>query len=143
MSFASGPWGSWNIAVTADGKLTVEAYLNSGAEDVNKTLFDELHVDARAWEQRVGQPMSWDRRDQSRVSRIAAKHSFADLADPAERAELKGWAVGASLGLYDALNDALRLRVRELREVMDVRGQGDSAQVPATTGLIGEEPFSG
>src|SRR3954469_16147397 len=42
---------------------------------VNKALFDELHVQASAWEVRVGCPLSWERLDDKRASRVAAYHS--------------------------------------------------------------------
>lgn len=50
LAYAAGPWGNWAFVVANDGRLRVEAYLDSGNGDVNKGLFDELQADAVAWE---------------------------------------------------------------------------------------------
>src|SRR3954447_926067 len=113
LSFASGPWGNWALVVAND--LRVEGYIDSGDAGVNKELFDEFHTEATAWETKVGHPLTWERLDDKRASRIAAYHPVGDLADDAERAELKAWAVSTAVTLYDVMNDRLRSRGRELR----------------------------
>ncbi len=117
LSFASGPWGYWALSIATGGRLRIEAYIDSGDVRVNKTLFDELHADAGIWERRVVQPLAWERLDDKRASRIATYRSVTDLSEPGDREQLKTWATGALLAMYDALNDRLRTRGRELREV--------------------------
>ncbi|UOY01652.1 DUF4268 domain-containing protein [Blastococcus sp. PRF04-17] len=110
-----------------DGRLRVEAYLDSGNGEVNKALFDELQADAAAWEAKVGHPLSWERLDDKRASRIAAYRPAGDLADDGARAALKAWAVPTVLAMYDAMNDLLRSRARELREAAKMQEQAAGA----------------
>src|SRR3954452_24314048 len=39
IGFAAGPWGNWDISIAFDGRLRVEAYIDSTNGYVNKTLF--------------------------------------------------------------------------------------------------------
>jgi hypothetical protein len=126
LSFAAGPWGNWNLALA--NELRVEAYLDSGDAGVNKTLFDELHADAGAWQAKVGHPLSWERLDEKRASRFAAHHPVGDLADPTERARLRAWAVGTILAMYDGMNQLLRTRARELRETVKLQEQASATE---------------
>ncbi|TFV64618.1 UNVERIFIED_ORG: DUF4268 domain-containing protein [Bacillus sp. AZ43] len=134
LAFAAGPWGNWALVVANDGRLRIEAYLDSGNGDVNKALFDELHADAAAWETKVGYPLSWERLDDKRASRIAAYRPAGDLADDDARAALKAWAVPTVLAMYDAMNELLRSRARELREAAKMQeqaaGTGPTAAPP-------------
>lgn len=116
LSFASGPWGNWSLVVVGDGRLRVEAYLDSGIGTVNKALFDELQSNATAWESKVGQTLAWERMDDKRASRVAVYHDVVDLADAEKRALLKAWASSTAISMYDAMNEYLRSRARELRE---------------------------
>ncbi len=116
LSYASGPWGSWDISTTQEGKSRVDAYIDSGDEALNKALFDELFAEAVQWQAKAGVPLKWNRLDDKRACRIETLHDPADLRDPAAREELKTWAVNAILGMYDALNDTLRKRARQIRD---------------------------
>ncbi|MDK3256748.1 DUF4268 domain-containing protein [Blastococcus capsensis] len=123
ISFAAGPWGYWSLSVALDGRLRIEAYIDTGDASVNKALFDELRGNAQIWEEKVGQALSWERLDDKRASRIAAYRAVTDLSDPAERATLKAWTLGTILGLYDAMNDCLRTRARQLRDAINAQEQ--------------------
>lgn len=141
IAFAAGPWGNWDISVALDGRLRLEAYIDSGDAYVNKALFDGLNADASAWEAKVGQPLSWERLDDKRACRIAAYHDINDLSDPAERELLKAWAVRTILGLFDAMNTPLRSRARELREAMKVQLQlGEAQGGPTSFDPAAEQP---
>jgi hypothetical protein len=133
MSFASGPWGNWALVTGADSRLRVEAYLDSGDATVNKALFDELQAEATAWEQKVGRPLTWERLDDKRASRLAAYHPPLDLADDAQRAPLRAWAVGTVIAMFDALNDVLRTRARQLRDAAKMQEQAATALIPPVT----------
>lgn len=116
LSFASGPWGNWDIGAAQEGRLRVEAYIDSGDESVNKALFDELYAEAETWEGKAGVPLKWERLDDKRASRIETLHEPVDLASVTQRQELKTWAVTAILGMYDAMNVHLRTRARQIRD---------------------------
>ena len=116
ISFASGPWGYWALSIATAGRLRIEAYIDTNDANLNKTLFDELHAEAGTWEATVAYPLTWERLDGKRASRIAVYRTVTDLSDPAEREQLRAWTAGAVLALYDAMNDRLRSRARELRK---------------------------
>ncbi|WP_069386306.1 DUF4268 domain-containing protein [Cellulosimicrobium cellulans] len=116
LSFSSGPWGNWALVVSADGRLRVEAYIDSGDAGVNKALFDELQSDATSWEAQTGRRLEWERLDDKRASRVAAYHPVVDIGDEAQRSQLRSWAARTVIALYDAMNERLRARARELRE---------------------------
>jgi hypothetical protein len=114
LSYAAGPWGNWSLVLA--NELRVEAYVDSGDAEVNRTLFDEFQDEATDWEALVGRSLTWERLEGKRASRIAAHRPVVDLTDDAERAELKTWAVTTAVAMYDAMNDRLRSRGRQLRD---------------------------
>lgn len=117
-SFASGPWGYWALSIATAGRLRIEAYIDTNDANLNKTIFDELNADAGNWEAEIAYPLTWERLDGKRASRIAVYRAVTDLSDPTEREQLRTWAAGAVLALYDAMNDRLRARARELRQAI-------------------------
>jgi Domain of unknown function (DUF4268) len=137
LAFASGPFGNWTISVTNDSRLRVEAYLDTGDAAMNKILFDELHAEADAIQQKLGEPVSWERLDERRASRVAVYQPVHDLTDPAERSELRAWATGNLNALYDVMNERLRLRARRLRDAAQAVGADEpnasSLAPPAST----------
>jgi len=115
LSFASGPFGSWSMSVTAQGQLRVEAYLDSGDKERNKQPFDETLGEAAKCEQAVGTRLSWERLDERRAARIAAYHTV-DLGDDASRNEAKAWAVTTLENLFTSMNRELRSRAKAIRQ---------------------------
>lgn len=85
IAFASGPFGYWSLTALPDGRLRVEAFLDSGDGALNKALFDELAAAAPSWEQRAGVPLTWERLDNKRASRIATYSDPVELTDPKAR----------------------------------------------------------
>lgn len=115
LAFASGPFGYWAISVASDGRLRVEAYLDTGDQTVNKRLFDEFANEASHWEQAVGLKLSWERLDEKRASRIGAYHEI-DLDDQTVRVEAHLWAVATLGALFAAMNEPLRNRAVAIRK---------------------------
>lgn len=115
ISFASGPFGYWAVSVASDGRLRLEAYLDTGDKALNKRLFDEFASSANEWESAVGIELVWERLDDKRASRIAAYHPLI-LDDEVAREAARGWAVSALLKMFKALNDQLRSRAKALRD---------------------------
>lgn len=131
VSFASGPWGTWGLTAANDRRLRVEAYLDTGDQETTKILFDELEQDAADWQAKVGHPLTWERLDGRRASRVAAYQPVEDLADGAERARLRSWAVAVVLALVDAMDQHLRERARALKEA------GKHQEQAATSETVG------
>jgi len=145
MAFASGPWGNWDVSAASEGRLRVEAYLDSGIGEINKQLFDELHSDAAVWAGKTGLPLEWERLDDKRACRIATYAKGGDLTSDEVRQQLHAWAVPAILAMYDTFNDTLRKRARQLRDVVKTQsaaeesdGLGDDA-----TGTLPAESAGG
>lgn len=117
INFASGPFGSWGLAQINDGRLRVEAYLDSGDGVRNRALFEKFASEQEAWNHAVGFPMTYESMDGRRACRIATHHSPTDLLNmPAtDRDELKAWATKAFLAMYDALDGPLRSTAKAVR----------------------------
>ncbi|NMM23851.1 MAG: DUF4268 domain-containing protein [Phycicoccus sp.] len=90
-TFGSGPFGSWSISQIKDGRIRVEAYLDCGDRDRNKSLFDEMEGDRANWEEKVGFDLSFERLNDKRACRIASHHPAVDLIsdmDSVQRAQV-------------------------------------------------------
>lgn len=115
IAFSSGPFGYWAISVDSIGRVRLEAYIDMGNAELNKRLFDEFAADGRQWEQRVGVPLSWERLDGKRASRIGA-YREVDLEDPNSRATIRAEAARVLVAMHRALNEALRTRGKAIRD---------------------------
>lgn len=142
ISFASGPFGNWDISATGDGRMRVEAYLDTGVGAVNKQLFDEMHAQAETWEAKAGVPLAWERLDDKRASRIGSYYEGFDYEDEAARSAARQWIVKAALGMFDAMNDTLRLRARQLRDAAKLQN-GNAPTLTADPGGISRVAESG
>lgn len=134
LAFASGPFGCWGISVTWHGQLKIDAYLDSGEKARNKQLFDEMTSDAAKWEQLAGTPLTWERLDDKRASRIAA-YRPVDLADQVARKDALDWAVQTLSAMYGAMNAELRTRATAIRNEA-------AAQVEALESAHGERTWA-
>lgn len=114
IAFMSGPFGYWALSAAALGRLRVEAYIDTGHKKFNKELFDEFASNAEKWNRAVGFPLSWDRLDDKRASRIATYREL-DLNDAASRSEARQWSSAALVAMFNALNEPLRARARQIR----------------------------
>jgi hypothetical protein len=70
LPFASGPFGYWCLSVIADGRLRVEAYVDTGLKELNKALFDTMFAERNKWEQAVGMELTWEPLPDKRACRI-------------------------------------------------------------------------
>lgn len=121
ISFSSGPFGYWCLSVIADGRLRVEAYIDTNNRELNKELFDDYVADSTAWESKVGRTLSWERLDDRRASRIAT-YLPVDLEDVTDRDATISWAVEAVVTMYDALDTPLRATAKTKRAQWAVKG---------------------
>ncbi len=128
VAFSSGPWGNWALVVSGDGRLRVEAYIDSGDAGVNKALFDEFQSGAPSLEAQIGRQLDWERLDGKRASRIAAYHPAVDFDDEEQRVRLREWAASTTVAMFDTMNDRLPSRARALREAARIQSDlSDSA----------------
>ena len=114
VAFASGPFGWWSLAVVGDGRLRVEAYLDTGDKNINKSLFDEFYAQVSDWETAVGFTLQWERLDDRRSCRVAA-YSDLNLDDNDSRSNAQTWAARTLNAMYRHLNEVLRERSKQLK----------------------------
>ncbi|OUS97342.1 DUF4268 domain-containing protein [Rhodococcus sp. NCIMB 12038] len=115
ISFAKGPFGYWCLSVISDGRLRVEAYIDTYEKERNKALFDEFAADAEGWKVKTGLELSFERLDDRIASRIAV-YKPVDLDDPADREAARRWGVDALIAMYDAMNVHLRASAKAHHE---------------------------
>ena len=75
---------SIGASYTGDGFFRVEVYIDSGYQEQNKKLFNQLRELEGSIEEGMGEPLSWDELPTRRASRIyIARQGTID--DPSER----------------------------------------------------------
>jgi hypothetical protein len=82
--------------------LRIELYLDCGSKELNKQRFDELYARKGDIEAIVGEPLSWERRDDDRACRIAL-YTKAQIESDVQNPKLLDWAVQKAHALYKAL----------------------------------------
>jgi hypothetical protein len=99
-SFSSGVGGvRYSVYFAGGGVVQAEVYIDRGDAVWNKWLFDALYAQRDAIEAEFGEPLEWERLDNRRASRIAAKRP-GRIDDPAETLEeIKNWAIDRLLRL--------------------------------------------
>ena len=117
INFASGPFGTWGLAQINDGRVRVEAYLDSGDGIRNKAVFEKIAAEQETWNEKVGIDLNYESMDGRRACRIATHHAPTDLLSlsPTDREELQAWATKAFLAMYDALDGPLRSMAKAVR----------------------------
>jgi CBS domain-containing protein len=87
---------------TRNRELRIELYLDCGSKELNKQRFDELYARKGDIEAIVGEPLSWERRDDDRACRIAL-YTKAQIESDVQNPKLLDWAVQKAHALYKAL----------------------------------------
>lgn len=85
------------------------------------------------WTAETGLPLSWQRRDDKRHSRIAVQHRPFSFDDVEARAQAVAWTADATGRMYDALDSTLRERAQVLRENRPSAGEQHHDAVEAAT----------
>jgi hypothetical protein len=91
----------------------VELYIDSTDADENKRVFDALHADRESIEQGFGAPLSWQRLDGRKASRISCLLPEGGLQDQNRWPEIQERMVDAML----RLESVFRPRIQALRRV--------------------------
>jgi hypothetical protein len=106
--FARLPDSGWALGILVcsfarGDRLRVEFYIDSKDKEVNKSAFDKLVSTRTAIEEKFGGPLSWERLDDKRASRIAVYKPGAITWPSAELNALVPWAADALVRLHGAL----------------------------------------
>lgn len=87
---------------TRDKRFRVELYIDTYKQENPKQLYDQLAQNKEFIESQLG-PLSWERIDHKRASRIALYHNGQITDNPKELRALKEWAVETMIKFYKAL----------------------------------------
>ena len=83
-------------------RFRVELYIDTGKQDTTKQILDALHERKEKIESEIG-PLSWERLDNKRASRIAIYHP-GHINDPEKKmVSLRKWAVDTMGNFYNSL----------------------------------------
>lgn len=94
VSFASGVTGLIYGANFPQGdRVRVELYIDRGDADLNKRIFDALFADKARIEAEFGAPLSWERLDERRASRVAVYRAGNIEATPQQLDEIRQWMI--------------------------------------------------
>ena len=98
------------VAFTATASLRIALVVTTGERARNKSAFDQLHAQREDIERELGEPVAWERLDDSVTSRLAM-HRGGYIDSPEEQLdELKRWAVD----LLPVFRNALEPRIKAL-----------------------------
>lgn len=115
--------GYTTFSFTRARQPRADLYIDTGDGARNKRIFDVLYERRSEIETVFGGPLSWERLDEKRSSRIAMYYNRAATihSDATELEQLRQWAVQVLTRLYHALE-------KPAREVMDVLAQASASE---------------
>jgi len=93
---------NFGYSFTRDKRFRVELYIDTFKQENPKQLYDHLAQKKEIIESQLG-PLSWERIDHKRASRIAIYHNGQITDNPKELHALKDWAVETMIKFYKAL----------------------------------------
>jgi hypothetical protein len=89
------------VTFTRNRQLRIELYLDCGNREQNERKFDEIYERKQEFEEIVGEPLSWEFRENSRACRIAV-YTPARIELDAENGVLLDWAAKRAVKFYRA-----------------------------------------
>lgn len=93
-SFSSGISGvTYGASFAQGGRVRVDVYLNQPETEQNKALFDRLLSRKTEFESEFGEPLSWERLDEGKASRVAVYRAGSIGEDERELIAIRAWLV--------------------------------------------------
>jgi hypothetical protein len=105
---------SFNYSFGRGGIFRVELYIDSGAEAINKQIFDALLVQRAEIEAEVGHELTWQRLDNRRASRIARIFRGSITDGEQALAELRQKAIPAMVNYVQIMNPRVEAAGKEI-----------------------------
>jgi hypothetical protein len=103
-SFASGIKGVvYSASFAQGGRIRAEAYIDRGDADRNKALFDDLAEQREAIEREFKGPLTWERLDDRRASRVAVYRDGTIDSSDEELSEIRAWTIDTLLRLKQVI----------------------------------------
>lgn len=100
--FPETTWLTFSFA--RKSRFRIESYIDTGDQSQNKRIFDTLHKYKADVEAKLDEPLSWERLDSRRASRVALYQEKASIVNtPEELAKLQDWAVKMMVRFYQAI----------------------------------------
>jgi CBS domain-containing protein len=85
-------------------RFRIESYIDTGDQSQNKQVFDTLYNYKTDIESKLGEPLSWERLDSRRASRIALYQEKASIMNtPEDLAKLQDWSAEMMVRFYWAI----------------------------------------
>lgn len=88
------------FAFTRGAQFRVELYIDGGDQRENKLIFDTLSVQRSEIEAEIGEPLTWERLDDKRGSRIALCRSATIQSTADELTHVREWAIRKFMVFY-------------------------------------------
>jgi hypothetical protein len=114
ISMSSGPFGFYAVSFTIGNRLRAEVYLDTGDQATTKQLFDSCFRDREALEHAFGEPITWERLDDKRASRIAVYRAAPDSSIAGDNQAAQDWAAKRAVRFMEVFDDRLRREWSEL-----------------------------
>ena len=120
-SFSSGIAGIvFSNSFALGGKVRAEVYIDFQNQEKNKAFFDALHEIKDQIDGEYGEPLSWERMDDKRASRIAAYCDGTIDVPPVQLQEIKKWSIDNLLRfkkiLLPKIKQVLESKAKEITE---------------------------
>lgn len=108
-SFAAGVKGfSYGANFPSGDQARVELYIDRLDADLNKRAFDDLYAQRDAIESAFGEPLSWERLDSKRASRVAVYRPGSIEDDAATIEDIRHWMVEKLLCMKSVFGPRLK-----------------------------------
>jgi hypothetical protein len=108
-SFSSGIQGvQYGTSFAQGGRVRAEVYIDREDQQTNKQVFDSLYLRRKELETRFGEPLSWERLDDRRASRVAVYRPGSIDVDDATLSDIQAWAVSHLLKFREVFGPPLR-----------------------------------
>jgi hypothetical protein len=113
-TFRSGvPGVDFGTSFAQGGRVRAEIYIDFGDAETNKAFFDRLYSQRELFESAFAEPLSWERLDERRASRVAIYCPGSIEANAEELNRIRAWAIDRLLKIRNVLGP----KIRELVEV--------------------------
>jgi uncharacterized protein DUF4268 len=111
-AFSSGIAGiTYNASFAHGGRVRTEIYIDMEDAEANKKVFDGLYKQRESLEQEFGEPLSWERLDQRRASRVAVYRPGSIESGPEDLSRIREWAIDRLLKFRSLFTQKMRALV--------------------------------
>jgi len=105
VSSAEFPEITWiGFSFARKSRFRIESYIDTGDQSQNKCIFDNLYNYKAGIETKLGEPLSWERLDSRKASRVALYQEKASIMNtPEDLAKLQDWSAKMMVRFYWAI----------------------------------------